>query len=176
MNVGLQTVPGHRRQGGTKEEADCSRLVGLVGGRFHKQRTHRACLGQLQDESIFIPACQIPKVHVEALTGINHVFSPDGLNNKLLSRGSALGTTFTVGMVGRAYIQGQGREVVVSSCLGPAWGSTGSLDVLLQYSTPCWLAPTILHTHLFQVCPEWCARGFTSMEVACWVAIWLYWQ
>lgn len=50
---------------------------------------------------------QILQVCLQALTGI----SPDGLNNILLSQGYVLGTTPTVGTVGKAHIPGTGEEI-----------------------------------------------------------------
>ena len=68
-----------------KKEVDHSRLV---GGRFNKQvNLHmRLVLGSCNmSRSLHSPA-RILKVYTEALTGFSHIFSPDGLNNTLLSQ------------------------------------------------------------------------------------------
>lgn len=69
-----------------KKETDDSRLV---GSRFNKQGNYiGGLLGQLQDVRIL-------KVYVLVLTGFSHAFSPDGLNNTVLSHSCVLELTPT---------------------------------------------------------------------------------
>ena len=60
----------------------------LVGGRFDKQgNLHmRLFLSDKMSTSPHPPA-RVLKVYIEALTRFSHVYSPDGLNNTLLSQG-----------------------------------------------------------------------------------------
>ena len=48
-------------------------------------------------------------INLYSLTGFSHMFSPDGLNNTLLSQGCVLVTAPTVGTVYRVYIPGTGK-------------------------------------------------------------------
>ena len=57
------------------------------------------------------PSARSLKVYMEALTGFKHVFSPDGLNNTLLSQGCVLEEAAGVGIVGRMYIPRTGEAV-----------------------------------------------------------------
>ena len=42
---------------------------------------YKACLGQPQSQSISVFTCQTLKVYIEALTGLSHIYCPDGLQN-----------------------------------------------------------------------------------------------
>ena len=78
------------------------------------------------NRSPYLPA-RILKFYIEALTGFSHVFSPDGLNNTLLSQGHVLERAPMVGTVGRTYIPRTREGVKSFHCPGPH-----PLDDLLQ--------------------------------------------
>ena len=66
----------------------------LVGGSFNKQGNLYMRLGSHKtSRSLDLPT-KILKVYTEALMGFSHVFSPDGLNNTLLSHGSVLESSY----------------------------------------------------------------------------------
>lgn len=50
-----------------------------------------AYLGQPQDKEIYSSGCQILKVYVEILPGLNHMLNPDGLNTAFLFQGCNFG-------------------------------------------------------------------------------------
>lgn len=75
----------------------------LVGGGFNKQGSSHKTNRSLH------PSARILNLHIESLQGLSHAFSPDGLNNTLLSQGSVLETAPSVGMVGMTTFQGQRR-------------------------------------------------------------------
>ena len=58
--------------------------------------------------SLHIPSRML-KVYIQCLTGFSHVFSPDGLNNTLLSQGCTLQTART-GAEHTFKGQGRGQE------------------------------------------------------------------
>lgn len=63
-----------------KKEAAHSRLV---GGGFKKQGNFQGLSWAAARPVTFAPTHQILKVYTDALTGFNHVHSPDGLNTIL---------------------------------------------------------------------------------------------
>lgn len=75
---------------------------------------------------------QILKVYVEALPGINHIFSSRWPQQHIILLRLCPQNNFHCGN-GRQ--GGQGRKEGGSSCLGPAWGSFGS-HVILMISFP----------------------------------------
>ena len=78
----------------------------LVGGRFNKQGNFNTSLvlGSCRtSRSPHLPA-RILEIYIKTLTGFNHVFSPEGLNNTLLSEGCVLEMAPAMGMVDRRYI------------------------------------------------------------------------
>ena len=52
---------------------------------------------------------RILKVTLEALPGLSHAFSPDGLNHTVQSEGWVFGVASNVGKAGKRPVQGQGR-------------------------------------------------------------------
>lgn len=82
-NTGCQFAnwPPHREgKGRPKKEAVLSRSV---GDRFNNQgNLHpRLGLGGLQMSRSLHPPARLLEVYIEGLTGFNHIFSPDGLDN-----------------------------------------------------------------------------------------------
>ena len=95
-------------QGETEEGADHFRLV---SGSFNQQGSlhMRLVLGGCKmSRSPHLPA-RILKVYIEVLTGFSHEFSPDGLNNILISQGCALEMAPAMGKADKHPFQGQGR-------------------------------------------------------------------
>ena len=89
----------------------------MVGGGFNKQGNlyTRLVLGGHKTGGSPHPPARILKVY---LTTFSLVFSPDGLNNTLLSPDYGLETAPSVGMVGRMYISRTGgNEEPPTSCV-----------------------------------------------------------
>lgn len=83
-----------------KQGAEHSRLVGS-GLKKQGNLLMRLVLGNWKMNTSSHQPTRILKVYVEALSGLSHVYRPDGLENTLLSLSYALGTAPTVGIVGR---------------------------------------------------------------------------
>lgn len=64
-----------------------------------------------QDEQISEPACRILQVCVEALTGISHIYGPDGLNTQFYLKTTSLGQPLGAGKARRTHIPSTGKEV-----------------------------------------------------------------
>lgn len=92
------------------------------------------CIGGLSwVAAIHLAPVQNLKIYVEAFLGFSHRFSPDGLNDNLLSQGHVLEN---VGTVGRMYIPRTGKRGDNLQCLGPAHGSNGNRTLLMtSYNT-----------------------------------------
>ena len=103
----LKLASIHREQGKTEERQGHSRSV---GGRLNKKGNLTWVLAWAPTRQVDICIMQDWKVYTVVLTGFRHVFSPDGLNNTLLSQGCILRTVSSVVTVGRCLFQRQGRE------------------------------------------------------------------
>lgn len=79
-------APGHGEQ---REIGERGRTVQIGRCSFNKQRNlHMGFVyGGWKTSKFSTFACQNPKSFIEALTGFNHVCSPDGRSNTLLSQG-----------------------------------------------------------------------------------------
>ena len=106
-----------------------------TAGRSNNQGnlTYKACLGWPWDESISTPGCQSLQFIQRSQLGFSYIFSPDDLNNTLLSPGYVLKTAPATGMLGRTYTPrtgedrgGQGKGSRASDRWSPAGGSTSS--------------------------------------------------
>lgn len=107
----------------------------LVGGRFNEKGNLWGLPSAPQVKKISVPTCHNLKVDKEAWTGYSHVYCPDVLNNILLSEGSILENGSHCGNSGQnRTFQGQGREVRMLLCLGPAHGSTSDHVFLITSS------------------------------------------
>lgn len=71
----------------------------MAGGRFNKQENILMRLLLVSHKTGRFPhsPAGISEVYVEALTGLDHMYSPDGLSNTLISQGFILGATFSEG-------------------------------------------------------------------------------
>lgn len=71
---------------------------------------------------------------IMSLSGFRHIFSPDGLNNTLLSQGYVLETATSMGIVGDTHVPRMGGS---SDCLSPAdrstWGHILSVNSFNRY-------------------------------------------
>lgn len=111
---------------------------------------------------------QILKVYVEALPGINHIFSSRWPQQHIVLLRLCPQNNFHCGNGRQGVYSRTGEErrrlQLLGSSLRVIWQSC-HLDDLL--STLCdWFLQSYIPSSS-TVCPEWCARGFTSMEVAC---------
>ena len=86
-----------------KKEADQSRLV---SGQFKKQgNIHaRLILYHQKVSGSLHPPTRILEVYIETLTGLSHVYCPDGFNNTCSLKAASLKIALTVGMVCRTSI------------------------------------------------------------------------
>lgn len=104
----------------------------MVGGSFNEQENllTRIVFGGWGIDRSFSPT-RLLKVYIEGLTGFNHVYYPDGLNNILLSQGhvfEAVPVHLWKWWAERTF-KGQGL-VSISDCLGPAHMSvTGHISI-----------------------------------------------
>lgn len=71
----------------------------VVGDRFNKQGNLLMRLLFVSHKTSRFPhsPARISEVYVEALTGLDHMDSPEVLSNTLISQGSILGATFSEG-------------------------------------------------------------------------------
>ena len=94
----------------------------LVGGKFNKQENlhTRLVLGGCKMSRSLHPPARILKDYIEALPGFSHLFSPDVLNNTLLSQVCVLGTAPNMGKARRRHIPRIGEQVRSPDCLDPA--------------------------------------------------------
>lgn len=117
----IWTGPLHRGQGETEDTGRDSRLL---SGRFHKKgNLHmRLVLGSCK-MSRCPHLTSILKVYIEALTGVSHIFSSEGFNNALLSKGCFLEMVPIMGNCGwniHSKDRGQGEEPLIA-CI-QLWG------------------------------------------------------
>ena len=114
------------------EAGNCS----LVDGRFSDQRNlhMRLVLGDCKMSRFLHLPARILKFYIDTLMGFSHVFYPDDLNNISPSQSCVLETSSSSSNVGRRYIPKiRGGEREASSCLGPAFGLTGSCVLSTTY-------------------------------------------
>ena len=109
-----------------------------MGGRFNKEGnlTMLAMGGCKMSSSLHLPP-RILKVYTEALTGFSHAYSPDGLNNTILSQSCVL--EGLLGRQSRWYMHSEDRGGGEKSLIaqGPAFRSTSSHVLTVTSSNKC---------------------------------------
>lgn len=130
---------------------------GLLGGKFNKQGNLwgfcrvTARHGGLC--TVSAPAHQNRKVYVETLTGFSHLFSPDGLNNTVLSQWSVLENSSCCGIVHRTYIPRARR----------GWGASDCPQVLVEGQQKV-------------ISSQWPLTAFTERNLSLGKAHLVYWE
>ena len=149
--VGLQTGPCIRR--GQEEREERGRHSGLVGGRFSKQGNllTRFVWGCRKTSRSPHPPASILKVYTEAVTGLNHLHCPEGLNNSLFSQGCVLETSSHCGSGGqnvRSKDRGWGEEHPIAQVqlAGQPLATSSRLPIpTTTMSLIYWYPSTLLH-------------------------------
>ena len=136
------------------------------------------CLGCKTSTSLHLLA-GILKVFIAASTGFSQEYHPDGLNNTLLSQGCILENGSHCGN-GEQNVHSKDRGESEEPQIAPVQ-FTGQPAVTASQWPPPTFYPSwpLLQSCIppfSTMCPEQSARGFTSLEVACLMALWLHWR
>ena len=116
----------------------------LVGGWFNKQRNlhTRLVLSGCKRRRCLLLSTRVLRIYLEPLMEFNHIHSPDGFNNTLLSQAFILENAFHYGNSEQSVYskdRGEGKEPPI------AWSSPGG-QLVVTFSPR--LPPTITYCQL----------------------------